>query len=224
MDITLLNVVKYYVVQGQKKMVLDNISLTFPKKGNFALIGANGAGKSTFLRILTGTELPNSGTIQRNQSMSWPLGITGNFQNYLTGKENVQFVCRLYSASDKEIKDKIDFVKDFSELGHYFEMPIQTYSSGMISRLAFGLSMAFNFDYYVVDETLSAGDARFKKKCKEIFKEKMRNSGVFMVSHEMNTLKEFCDTAVYLYKGKATIYKDLNEAIDLYKNNSTSFD
>ena len=125
--------------------VFKNINMEFPENKSVGLIGRNGAGKSTLLRVIGGIDRPDSGRIETSKSISWPVGLSGGFQGSLTGRENVKFVSRLY-ALKKDLKEKISYVEEFSELGKYFDMPIKTYSSGMKSRLAFGLSMAFKFD------------------------------------------------------------------------------
>lgn len=164
---------------------------------------------------------PTIGKIITNKTISWPVGLAGGFQGSLTGRENVKFVARLY-AKQEELKEKIEFVEEFAELGKYFDMPIKTYSSGMRSRLGFGLSMAFKFDYYIVDEVTAVGDARFKEKCAQLFKERHKESSFLMVSHSLNSLKEFCDVAIVFKDDNAvSFHEDIQEGIEEYKNNIT---
>ncbi|HFP1231741.1 TPA: ABC transporter ATP-binding protein, partial [Escherichia coli] len=143
------NLTKSYRTPTGRHYVFKNLNIIFPKDYNIALIGQNGAGKSTLLRIIGGIDRPDSGNIITEHKISWPVGLAGGFQGSLTGRENVKFVARLYAKRD-ELNERVDFVEEFSELGKYFDMPIKTYSSGMRSRLAFGLSMAFKFDYYLI--------------------------------------------------------------------------
>jgi len=214
--IVLDNVTKFYKTKNGKKYVLKNVNMTIPEGINVGILGINGAGKSTFLRILGRIDFPNSGRVISDKTFSWPMGLAGGFQGSMTGKQNVKFVCRVHGLDEKEIKEVIEFVKDFSELGDYFDMPIKTYSSGMKSRLSFGLSLAFDFDYLLIDETLSVGDARFKKKSKQALMEKIKKSNVLMVSHSMKDLKEICDAGIVLNNGEINYFSNIDDAINLY--------
>ncbi len=163
--IELRNVTKYFDTKSSRKYLLKNVSMKLPDV-NIGILGRNGAGKSTLMRMLGKIEFPNEGVIYSNNTFSWPLGISGGFVGNLTGRANVKFVCNLYGKSRDETREIIEYVKEFSELKDYFDMPIKTYSTGMKGRLGFGLSLAFDFDYMIIDETLSTGDARFRKKQK----------------------------------------------------------
>lgn len=191
------NLTKSYRTSTGRHYVFKDLNIELPSGKSVAFIGRNGAGKSTLLRMIGGIDRPDSGKIITNKTISWPVGLAGGFQGSLTGRENVKFVARLY-AKQEELKEKIEFVEEFAELGKYFDMPIKTYSSGMRSRLGFGLSMAFKFDYYIVDEVTAVGDARFKEKCAHYFKERHKESSFLMVSHSLNSLKEYCDVVIYI--------------------------
>ncbi|WP_145584838.1 ABC transporter ATP-binding protein, partial [Yersinia intermedia] len=186
------NLTKSYRTPAGRHYVFKNLNVEFPTNKSVALIGRNGSGKSTLLRVIGGIDRPDSGKVITDKTISWPVGLAGGFQGSLTGRENVKFVARLY-ATDRELREKVAFVEEFAELGKYFDMPIKTYSSGMKSRLGFGLSMAFKFDYYLVDEVTAVGDARFKQKCAELFKSRHEEASFLMVSHSLGSLKEFCD-------------------------------
>jgi capsular polysaccharide transport system ATP-binding protein len=215
--IELKNVTKYFQTNHGKKYILDNVSIIIPSHTNIGILGRNGAGKSTLMRMLGQIEFPNRGKIISSSSFSWPLGLSGGFVGNMTGKANVRFVCRLYGKSNKEIIEIITTIREFTELGDYFDMPIKTYSSGMKSRLNFGLSMVFDFDYLLIDETLSVGDARFKKKSKDALIKKIETCAVLLVSHNMNTLRELCDAGIVVNEGQMYYYQNINDAIDEYE-------
>ncbi|EFG0979391.1 ABC transporter ATP-binding protein [Escherichia marmotae] len=216
------NLTKSYRTPTGRHYVFKDLNIEIPSGKSVAFIGRNGAGKSTLLRMIGGIDRPDSGKIITNKTISWPVGLAGGFQGSLTGRENVKFVARLY-AKQEELKEKIEFVEEFAELGKYFDMPIKTYSSGMRSRLGFGLSMAFKFDYYIVDEVTAVGDARFKEKCAQLFKERHKESSFLMVSHSLNSLKEFCDVAIVFKDDNAIgFYEDVQEGVEEYKNNMTT--
>ncbi|EOI3504614.1 ABC transporter ATP-binding protein [Cronobacter dublinensis] len=214
--INIENLTKSYRTPAGRHYVFKDLNLTLPAGQSVALIGRNGAGKSTLLRMIGGTDNPDSGRIVSRATISWPVGLAGGFQGSLTGRENVKFVARLY-ATKEELRQKVAFVEDFAELGKYFDMPVKAYSSGMKARLGFGLSMAFTFDYYLVDEVTAVGDASFRKKCEMIFEERHRDACFLMVSHNLNSLKHYCDAAVFIGReNQVCYYDDINEAIDAY--------
>ncbi|HBB8576297.1 TPA: ABC transporter ATP-binding protein [Escherichia coli] len=216
------NLTKSYRTPTGRHYVFKDLNIEIPSGKSVAFIGRNGAGKSTLLRMIGGIDRPDSGKIITNKTISWPVGLAGGFQGSLTGRENVKFVARLY-AKQEELKEKIEFVEEFAELGKYFDMPIKTYSSGMRSRLGFGLSMAFKFDYYIVDEVTAVGDARFKEKCAQLFKERHKESSFLMVSHSLNSLNKFCDIAFVISgNGQCNLFMDVNNAIEQYKKDYLS--
>lgn len=210
------NITKYYKVGGKRHVIFKQLSFTINPGDKLGLLGPNGAGKSTLLRLLCGVEAPNEGEVIRTSTISWPVGLTNGFIPSLTGKENIKFVCRLFGCTLHMQKEKINFVRDFAEIGDYFDMPVSTYSSGMTSRLAYGMSMAFDFDFYVVDEGLAAGDAAFTQKSLDTFKEKSKDKGLLMVSHDMNAIKSFCNQAIYLKAGTLYHSHDVDEVIARY--------
>ena len=215
--IELINTTKFYNIKGKKHYILDNINYRFPSKKSIGLLGANGAGKSTLLRLLGGLELPNSGKIQTTSNISWPVGLSAGFQASLTARQNIKFVCQIHGKSIKETKIIADFVYEFAEIGDFFDMPVKSYSSGMKNRVNFGLSMAFDFDYYLVDEVTAVGDANFKEKAKKEFDKKRESACVIMVSHSMNELKRNVDIGVFLRDGKISIYENIDDAIAEYQ-------
>lgn len=214
--IRLENVTKFFRTSGEKKYILKNVSFTIPEGVNLGILGRNGAGKSTFLRMLGGIDFPNSGEITSDRSFSWPMGLSGGFQQLMTGRQNVKFVCRIYGKDDEEITRIISSVKQFSELGEYFDMPIKMYSNGMRARLSFGLSLAFDFDYLIIDETLSVGDQNFKKKAKDALLKKIEACNILLVSHSMEDLKKLCDSGVVLDNGQLHYFDKIDDAIAFY--------
>jgi len=214
--IRLSRVSKSYRTENHRKVVLDNVTYSFDTRYTYGIFGSNGAGKSTLLRLIGGTELPNSGQIFRDLRISWPLGFVGGFHPLMTGRENLKFVSRIYGANLWRV---IDFVDYFSELGNYLDMPVSTYSSGMAARLAFGLSMAIDFDCYLVDEITAVGDARFGLRCRQAFEEKRGRSSMIMVSHDIGTIKAYCDRGLVLYRGKLVAFGHIDDAIEFYRKN-----
>ncbi|MGQ7793016.1 ABC transporter ATP-binding protein [Faunimonas sp. B44] len=214
--ITLRDVVKTYPVRGGRRVIFDRFSTTFPPLRNIGILGHNGAGKSTLIRLIAGSEAPDSGEIIRDARVSFPLGFAGGFAPLMTGAENLRFACRIYG---RDYRETLDFVADFAELGEYFHLPIKSYSQGMRARLAFGLSMAFDFDYYLIDEVIAVGDKRFRERCAEVFAERRQRSSLIMVSHNNDLLKQFCDVGGVVHAGKLTFYDTLEEAFDAHQEN-----
>lgn len=218
--IRLEKITKVYRTRSGKHTVFRDLDLEIPGGTGVAFLGRNGAGKTTLVNIIGGAEPADSGRIVTDASISWPVGMAGGFQPSLSAKENVKFVARLYSEK-KDIPRIIDYVRDFAEIEEYFDMPIRTYSSGMRSRVSFGLSMAFDFDYYLIDEVTAVGDPQFRHKCEAALLEKRndRKSGFIVVSHQMEIVRKFCTSAVVLTHDGVRHYADLEEAIKVYQAN-----
>ena len=214
--ISIRNLTKSYTLGDSRHYVFQDVSFDFPEDKNIGILGPNGAGKSTLLRILGGIDHPDSGKIHRSASLSWPLGLRGGFVGHMTGRENCRMVCNAYGVKQKQMREKLDFIKELSKIDEYFEQPVAYYSSGMGSRLGFALSMAFDFDYFLIDEITAVGDAHFKQLAKEALEQKRRTSKVIMVSHSMGDLKRFCDVAVLIKDGAVKIYDDFDAAIEAY--------
>lgn len=192
--IELNQVSKAYSLQGVRKVILDDLTLQIPKGRNLGVMGRNGAGKSTFLRLLSGAEQPDRGQIRRHMRVSWPLGFQGSFVGNMSGIENIHFVSRIYAQDTEAV---VAYVEAFAELGDSIRLPVKTYSSGMKARLAFGLSMAIKFDCYLIDELTSVGDKSFQEKSKAAFREQLKDSQVVMVSHAEATIRAYCDSGLY---------------------------
>ena len=211
--IELKHVNKSYRTAHGKHEVLKDVSLTIQEGKSIAILGLNGAGKSTLIRILGGAELPDSGSVIRTSSVSWPIGFSGCFHGSLTGRENLRFVSRIYGADIEKVSK---YVEDFTELGEYMDMPIKTYSSGMRSKLAFGLSMAIGFDFYLIDEAYSVGDAPFRKKAEAALRARTQNSTLIFVSHSLAAVRQNCVCGAVLHEGNLSYYPNLNDAIEKY--------
>jgi len=211
--IQLTNVFKFYKTERHFKVVLDHVSTVFESGSSYALLGVNGAGKSTTLRLIAGTELPNGGKIRRTVRVSWPLGLGSVFHPLMSGRDNLHFISRIYGA---DIKRVTKFVEEFAELGDYLEAPVRTYSSGMLARLAFGASMAVEFECYLIDESISVGDARFQVRCAEVFSQRRKYADVIFVSHSMVLAKSYCNKGGVLVDGRLMTFNTVDEAVDMY--------
>jgi len=168
------------------------------------------------MRLLAAVDLPDSGNIITRGRLSWPVGLRGGMQKNLTGRDNVKFVCRIHGVRHSAMQEKIRYVQEFAEIGEYFDRPVSTYSSGMQARLGFGTSMAFDFDYYLIDEVMAVGDTAFKKRSNEVIKERLDKSKLILVSHNMKLIRKFCNIVVHLEKGQATVYKKVSKGISAY--------
>lgn len=212
--IELENVLKIYNASQNRKVVLDYISARFEPGFSYAILGVNGAGKSTLIRILAGAELPNSGRVRRSVRVSWPLGFGGALHPSMTARENARFVARAYGEDPRRV---VSFVEDFAEVDRHFDSPISTYSTGMRARVAFGLSMAIDFDCYLIDEVMAVGDARFRDRCQQEFQRRKARSDIIMTSHSMSHIKNYCDRGLVLAQGKLMYFPDVTDAIEAYK-------
>lgn len=209
-------VTKSYKTTHGRKYVFRELSFEIPSGRNVAIVGRNGAGKSTLMRLLGGQDSPDSGRIITSKTISWPVGLTGGFQGSLTGRQNVKFVARVYGAREERMREVVRYVEEFAELGEYFDQSVNTYSSGMRGRLAFGLSMAFDFDYYLVDEAMSVGDARFKTKATAEFRKKTNKANIILVTHGMTQVRSLCDMVLLLNAGKIQYFENVEEGIAAY--------
>ncbi|OYQ81592.1 ABC transporter ATP-binding protein [Ignatzschineria sp. F8392] len=213
------NLTKSYLHhKAGRKYVFKDLSFTIPSDKNVAIIGRNGAGKSTLMNLLAKVDSPDSGRIITDKTISWPVGLSGGFQGSLSARENVKFIARTQGFRGKDLYEKVAFVEEFAEIGDYFDLPTKTYSSGMKGRVAFGLSLAFDFDYYIVDEAMSVGDAHFKKKASQAFKDKVGKANIILVTHGMSQIRKMCDIVIVLNNGEAKIYDDIEEGIKIYQN------
>ena len=215
--IRLDNVTKSYLTLTGRKFVFRDLSFDIPEGVNVGLIGRNGAGKTTLMRLLSAVDLPDSGKIVTKGRLSWPVGLSGGMQKNLTGRDNVKFVCRVQGLRRSRMQEKIRYVQEFAEIGEWFDLPVATYSSGMRARLAFGTSMAFDFDHYLIDEVMAVGDASFRAKSRKVFNERLQRSKVILVSHNMNLIREMCNMVIHLDHGQAMLYDNVAKGITAYR-------
>src|SRR6476469_3534583 len=208
------DVCKSYPMGHARKRVLSGLNFTLAEGERFGLLGRNGSGKTTLIKLIGGVELPDAGTVKRRMRVSWPLGFGGGFQGSLTGYDNARFIARIYG---RDYRDLADFVEDFSELGKQLTMPVKTYSSGMRARLAFALSLAIEFDCYLIDEVIMVGDQNFQRKCHDELFVKRAGRAMVLASHNPDSIREYCDRALVLNDGRGTVYGDIDEAISVYQ-------
>ncbi len=208
---------KWYRTPKGRRFVFRDLDFVFPPHASIGLIGRNGAGKSTLMRLIGGIDTPNSGAVATDARISWPVGLGGGFQHGLTARENLQFVCRVQGATGAAMRRVIDFVADFAEIGDYFDLPVGSYSSGMRARVAFGASMAFPFDYYLIDEVLAVGDPQFRARSQEVLRERLKTAKVIMVSHAMPEIVRNCNVVVLVDGGNTLLYEDVHRGIAAYQ-------
>jgi capsular polysaccharide transport system ATP-binding protein len=200
--------------QGYNR-VLSDISFSVAPGEKIAVLGRNGAGKSTLIRLIAGIELPTAGTIERDMSVSWPVGLNGGVGGSMTGNDNIRFICRIYNKPFAQMRE---FVDDFAELGKYLAEPVRTYSAGMRARLNFALSVAIDFDCYLIDEIIAVGDQRFQRRSQEELFEKRADRSLILASHVPYIVKDYCSRALVLHRGRGKMFEDLDLALDIYND------
>ena len=208
-----VNVSKTYQTRQGPLTVLDSVSLSFVRGERIGILGRNGSGKSTFIRIISGAARPTTGAVHRGMSISWPLAFGGAFQGSLTGLDNLRFICRVYGA---EFSAARAFVEEFSELGRYLHEPVKSYSSGMSARLAFAVSLAVEFDCFLIDEIVAVGDRRFHEKCRVELFERRADRAMLIVSHDEGFIREHCQRASVLSRGSLAHFPDMDSAFACY--------
>ena len=212
--ISVNKLIKEYHVEKRTKRALDEVSFELLPGERLAVLGRNGSGKSTLIKLVGGVELPTSGTISRSGTISWPIALNSGFQGSLTGLDNVRFLSRIYNIPFRYL---YDYVAEFSELGSYMSMPVRTYSAGMVARLAFGLSLAINFDCYLIDEVIAVGDQGFHKKSIERLFGVNSHKSFILATHVVEVAREYCSAALVLKNGRAKIFRDIDQGIAVYR-------
>jgi len=208
------HVSKVYSTRQGRHKVLRDVNFQLERGRHLGILGRNGAGKSTLIRLIAGAERPTSGIIRRGMSVSWPLAFGGAFQEHLTGLDNLKFVCRVYGVDYRPL---IPFVEEFTELGEYFREPVLHYSHGMTTRLAFALSMAIEFDCFLIDEAMVVGDVRFHERCHVELFHKRKDRAFILVTHDANVIKLYCKNACVLHEGQLLPFPSVEEAYDFYQ-------
>lgn len=204
---------KTYHIRKFRKQVFTDVNFRIEPGESIGICGANGAGKSTLMRLIAGVERPTTGQIRRAMSTSWPIGYSSCFQSSLTGADNARFIARIYNQPEKRI---LDFVEDFAQLGAYLHQPVRTYSAGMNARLAFGISLAINFECYLVDEVTAAGDERFRARCEEALLHRRDTATLVMISHDPATLRQYCRRGAVVQSGSVVFFDAIEEAIEIH--------
>jgi capsular polysaccharide transport system ATP-binding protein len=207
------NVSKNYHIRKFEKHVFTNLNFRIEQGESIGICGANGAGKSTLMRLIAGVEQPSSGTVTRTMSTSWPIGYSSCFQSSLTGADNARFIARIYNRDEREL---LDYVDDFAQLGPYLYQPVHTYSAGMQARLAFGVSLAIDFQCYLVDEVTGAGDERFRIRSEEALLHRRDTATLIMISHDPGTLRQYCRRGAVVYGGTVVFYDTIDEASEVH--------
>ncbi len=216
--IELVNLTKSFATAKGRHYVFRDLNFSFPEGTSVGLMGRNGAGKSTLMRLIGGMDTPDRGHVRTNKRISWTVGLGSGFQGSLSPRDNVRFVSRMYSSSPEELREKVAFVEAFADIGKFFDLPMKACSSGMRGRVTFGLSMAFDFDYYLIDESMATGDPIFRKKAKAAFQERVKDASMILVSHNINDIREYCDVVVLVENGQATLYTEVEAGLDVYRN------
>ncbi|QIL03230.1 ABC transporter ATP-binding protein [Sphingomonas sinipercae] len=211
--VRLVDVSKSYDTRKGRVSIFRDVNLEVRRGEKVGILGRNGAGKSTMIRLISGAERPTTGKVERTMSVSWPLAFGGAFQSSLTGLDNLRFIARVYGTTPE---DKIDFVEEFSELGTYFREPVRHYSAGMRARLAFAISMVVEFDCFLIDEIVAVGDARFTEKCRRELFEKRGDRTMIIVSHDRGFIRDFCEHAAVLAHGELKHFENVGDAYDYY--------
>lgn len=204
---------KVFVESGRQKVLYEDLSFAVRKGEKLAVLGRNGQGKSTLIKILGGVTTPTRGRVDRRMSVSWPIGFAGGFQGSLTGFDNVLFISRIYG---RPFEDVLSYVEWFAELGEDLFAPVKTYSSGMRARLAFGLSLAIEFECYLIDEVMAVGDSRFTERSQSELFDRRKDRAFVIASHDIGFLQRTCDRAIIIHQGRAKIIENIDTACEIY--------
>ena len=207
-------------VKYKEKQAVNNVSFTIKRGEAVALLGKNGAGKSTILKIVTGVTFPTKGEVKVNGRVSALLELTAGFDKEMTGRENIYLKGQIMGLKDSDIQALEKTIVDFADLGDYIDQPVRTYSSGMKARLGFAINVNIEPEILIIDEALSVGDAQFKKKCRKRVNEVMKSDNITLlfVTHASGVAKEFCERGIVMKSGKLIFDSDIDSAIEKYED------
>lgn len=213
------NLLRLKKAEADEFEAVRGVSFQVPKGEIMGIIGKNGSGKSTMLRAIAGIFSADEGNIDLHGNKVSLLSIGVGFNKQLTGRENIMLSGMLLGYTEQEVKDQMQTIIDFAEIGKFIDMPVRTYSSGMYSKLAFSITAVLETDIMLIDEVLSVGDEKFKKKSFNKMKELISNSDrtVMIVSHNIPTLKELCSTVIWMHEGKIKKIGPSEEVLAEYK-------
>ena len=217
--VSLLGMITKHKKASEKEFVaVNDVSFTVEEGQIVGIVGKNGSGKSTMLRSIAGIFSPNKGTINIHGHSISLLSIGVGFEKSLSGRENIFLAGLLLGFTEEQIKEHLEEIIEFSELGHFIDKPVETYSSGMYSKLAFSITAILETDIMLIDEVLSVGDAKFKKKSFKKMKQLIQNDKrtVLIVSHNAETLRELCSKVLWLHEGVLKMYGNTNEVLKVY--------
>ena len=215
---------KKSVFENDVRRVLDSVSINVYKSESLGIIGQNGVGKTTMLRVMAGIIDATSGTVRRRKGTSAALLTIGlGFKPQLSGRDNAKLAAMLAGASTTQAEEHLEDIKVFSQLGEYFERPVKTYSSGMRSRLGFSASLLTHVDTMLIDEVLSVGDAQFSEKAEKAIRKRISgDQTVVFVSHSEAQIKSICDRVIWLKDGKIASDGNPDQVFDDYNSYITS--
>ena len=202
---------------NEVRTVLKDINLTIKKGETVALIGTNGSGKSTLLKLMTKIIYPTKGEVKTYGKLTSLLELGAGFHPDFTGRENIYFNASIFGLSKEEIERRIDNIIAFSELEEFIDNPVRTYSSGQYMRLAFSIAINVDAEILLIDEILAVGDQHFQEKCfDKLMQLKNSDKTIVIVSHTMDTIRQLCNRAIWIYDGQVRMDGDTNDVVDAY--------
>jgi len=208
----------YLDFKSKKRTVLDDVSFSVRKGETMGIIGRNGSGKSTMLKLLTGILYPDSGTIETKGKIACLIELGAGFHPDMTGRENVYINASIFGISKKVVDERFDDILEFSGIGEFIDERVRNYSSGMYLRLAFAVAINVDADILLIDEILAVGDLQFQEKCLNRLNEFREKGGtIVLVSHSNGTVKQFCNNVAWINDGKLEALGDAETVCEQYE-------